>query len=94
MRGKENGTDSEVMVDVFRRVLRSGHFAGQAFSYADDEIWRRARGIGSCGNAPMWREWNTAHHIARVVRDLGAISGRSFEDGRVSKVPAEQVSMF
>ena len=94
VRGQKNGADADVMADVFNRVLKSGHFAGQAFSYADDEIWRRANGIGSCGSASMWREWNMAHHITRVVRDLGAMSGIDFEDGRVSEMPAKQASMF
>ena len=35
-----------------------------------------------------------AHHLTRVVRDLGAISGVSFKDGRKSEMPAKQESLF
>jgi hypothetical protein len=44
-----------------------------------------------CGNASMWREWNTAHHITRVVHDLGAMEGIQFSDSRVSQ-PSQQIS--
>ena len=86
VRGSKDGQDREVMKEVFQRILDSDHFAGQHFSYADDRIWRGAKGLDGCGNASMWREWNTAHHITRVVRDLGAMEGIQFSDGRVSKL--------
>ncbi|MEP4929506.1 MAG: hypothetical protein ABJT31_17170, partial [Hyphomicrobiales bacterium] len=91
VRGSKDGQDKEVMKQVFQRILDSGHFAGQHFSYADDRIWRGAKGLDGCGNASMWREWNTAHHITRVVRDLGAMEGIQFSDGRVSK-PSQQIN--
>ncbi|MGF1591797.1 MAG: beta family protein [Kiloniellaceae bacterium] len=86
VRGREEGSNAEVMKEVFARVVHSGSFAGQSFSYADDEIWRRANGIGGCGSASMWREWNMAHHITRVVRDLGGFVGMNFADGNVSQL--------
>ena len=93
VRGKNEGRDNDVMKDVFQRIVDSGHFAGQHFSYADDRIWRGAKGLDGSGNASMWREWNMAHHITRVVRDRGAMEGITFVDGRVSRV-VEQVSLL
>jgi hypothetical protein len=40
-----------------------------------------------------WREINTAHHITRVVRDIGTIKGMSFVDAKVSD-PVDQPSLF
>lgn len=93
VRGKKDGKDLAVMKDVFQRILDSGHFAGQSFSYADDRIWRGAKGLDGSGNASMWREWNMAHHLTRVVRDLGAIEGITFGGGHVSTAP-EQISLL
>jgi len=45
------------------------------------------------GNPSMWREWNMAHHMVRVVRDLGAMAGITFAEGPVTTVP-EQASLF
>lgn len=91
VRGEKEGRDGEVMKQVFQRILDSGHFAGQHFSYADDRIWRGAKGLDGSGNASMWREWNTAHHITRVVRDLGAMEGIKFSDSTVTQ-PSKQLS--
>lgn len=93
VRGSDTGADAEVMVDVCERIVKSAHYAGQAFSYADDEIWRSAKGMDTRGGASTWREWNMAHHMTRVVRDLGAMAGTTFEDGRVSQF-VEQFSLF
>jgi hypothetical protein len=40
-----------------------------------------------------WREINTAHHITRVVRDIGTIKGMSFVEAKVSD-PVDQPSLF
>jgi Beta protein len=93
VRGAEQGTDAVIMRDVCQRVLDSGHFAGQGFSYADDLIWRGAKGLDGPGNASTWREWNMAHHMTRVVRDLGAMAGVTFADGPASKI-IEQSNLF
>ncbi|MBP2236343.1 hypothetical protein J2Z31_002857 [Sinorhizobium kostiense] len=92
-RGRESGKQGEVMRAVCERVLSSGEFAGQGYSYADDIIWRVAKGMSAAGTPSMWREWNMAHHMTRVVRDLGSMAGVTFADGPVSHV-AEQHSLF
>lgn len=94
VRGVEQGKDAAVMRDVCQRVLDSGQFAGQRFSYADDRIWRTAKELDGPGNASMWREWNMAHHITRVVRDLGSMAGITFSDGFASSEPVEQETLF
>jgi hypothetical protein len=81
------------MQDVCQRILASGLFAGRQFSSADDYIFRTAKGWDGPGNGSTWREINTAHHITRVVRDIGTIKGMSFLDVKVSD-PADQFSLF
>ena len=41
----------------------------------------------------MWREWNMAHHLTRVVRDLAAMSGVEFEE-EVEHPEPEQIGLF
>lgn len=93
VRGAANGTHAETMTDVFSRLIESEHYSGQGFSYADRRMWEVAKGIAGCGNPSMWREWNMAHHMTRVVRDLGAIVGLSFTDGPET-AEAFQASLF
>jgi hypothetical protein len=39
----------------------------------------------------MWREWNTIHHITRVVRDLGAMADVEFALGRITVEPEQHL---
>lgn len=92
-RGAETGTDTSVMRDVCKRIVDSGHFAGRAFSAADDFIYRTARVGGGPGNSTNWREINTTHHITRVVRDMGGVKGLQFTERKFE--PTEvQAEMF
>lgn len=93
VRGASEGADEDVMRDVCRRIVDSAHYAGQAFSSADDTIFRVAHRLSGPGNASMWREWNTNHHATRVVRDLGALVGRSFTDVQATKIEVQD-SLF
>ena len=92
VRGSDTGSEAEAMFGVFNRVANSSHFSGRDFSYADDEIWCRTKRINNCGKASMWREWNTAHHVTRVISDLAEIAGLPFEIAR-RPIPAEQMSL-
>ncbi|XUM24052.1 beta family protein [Bradyrhizobium oligotrophicum S58] len=94
IRGAQEGKDADVMQDVCKRVLSSGHFSGRRFSYADDRIWRIANGLDGPGNASMWREWNMAHHITRVVRELGELAHIQFSDFSATEEPAEQMTLW
>lgn len=94
VRGADTGKDASVMAEVCKRIVESEHFAGQAFSEADDRIYCLAKGIISGpGNASNWREWNMLHHMMRVVRDLGALAGVKFALGRVTP-EISQESLF
>lgn len=74
VRGESEGSDFEVMKDVFERVVESGYFAGARFSNADAYIYDVARNDAKkAGNATTWRQVNTAHHITRVVTDIAVV---------------------
>jgi hypothetical protein len=93
VRGNKTSKRSESMRKVFSRLLSGGSFAGQGFSYADRNMWLAANGAGGCGGPTEWREWNMAHHMVRVIRDLGAMVGLTFEEGPVTAI-AEQGVLF
>jgi hypothetical protein len=93
VRGPNSGKADVVMREVCQRILASGQFAGRQFSSADDYIFRTARGWDGPGNGSTWREINTAHHITRVVRDIGTIKGMSFADAKIDD-PVDQLSFF
>ena len=78
VRGSAVGDQAEAMRKVCKIVVESSDYAGRILSYADDRLWEISEGIASSGNPTTWRELNTAHHIARVVHDLGARVGRKF----------------
>ena len=74
VRGDENGTTHEIMKDVFQRIVDSGEFAGPTFSDADGYIFDVARNDApSAGNATIWRQLNTTHHITQVVADIAKV---------------------
>ncbi len=93
VRGSAAGQVEAVMRGVCERILRSGKFAGRGFSSADDYIFKTAKGWDGPGNGTTWREINTAHHITRVVRDIGGIKGMSFTETTFSD-PADQPSFL
>lgn len=66
-------TQAEIMKGVAQAILNSGVYAGRAFSRSDDRIYQMAKGLVGGGNAQSWREINTAHHITKVVTDLGKL---------------------
>lgn len=93
VRGSATGEAEAVMRGVSERILKSGKFAGRGFCSADDYIFKTAKGWDGPGNGSTWREINTAHHITRVVRDIGGIKGMSFTE-TVFSDPADQTSLF
>jgi hypothetical protein len=56
-------------------------------------MWEAAKGLVPPGNPSIWREWNMAHHMTRVLRDLAAYSGVSFTDGQITEI-VEQTYLF
>lgn len=93
VRGTESGSNQPVMRDVCRRILASPYYAGRAFSWADDQIYRIAREGASAGSPRDWRAINTNHHITRVMRDLAKMKGLVFGDRTVAP-PREQLELL
>jgi hypothetical protein len=93
VRGSAAGQAEAVMRGVCERILKSGKFAGRGFCSADDFIFKTVKGWDGPGNGSTWREINTAHHITRVVRDIGGIKGMSFTE-TIFADPADQPSLF
>lgn len=74
VRGDDEGSDYDVMKDVFERIVSSGEFSGPKFSNADAYIFDVARSNSpKAGNATTWRQVNTTHHITRVVADIAIV---------------------
>jgi hypothetical protein len=93
VRGSDTGSQASAMKDVCQTILTSGKFLGREYSYADEAIYQIGKGRWSAGTPSMWREWNMAHHMTYIVRQLGALSGETFEFGRISK-DVEQFSLW
>lgn len=93
VRGEKEGSDEQIIRDVCQKIIASPHYSGRDLSYADERIWQIAKGLASCGNASMWREWNTAHHLTLAVHDLGRKAGIEFTKEKVAAI-SEQVLMF
>lgn len=93
IRGASAGKQSPNMVTVLSRLIERLDFEGQAYSYADRQMWKAAKGYISPGTPSTWREWNMAHHMTRVLRDLGDIAGLKFAEGPVTEI-IEQPELF
>lgn len=94
VRGSASGAFTPTMRKVCSQIIESKEYCGRGFSSADDRIWRNAKEMTeTCGDATSWRELNTSHHLVRVVRDLGAMSGVDFEEDFVSEF-SEQGNLF
>ncbi|ABS62010.1 hypothetical protein Plav_0387 [Parvibaculum lavamentivorans DS-1] len=91
VRAQSEGCDADLMRDVCQRISNSVHYEGRSFSYADNRIFLVGQAKVGPGTASMWREWNTLHHITRVVRDLGAMAGVQFADRPVIEEPEQQL---
>jgi hypothetical protein len=89
VRGKSKNTHADAMRAVCNKILRSGMFAGQDFSSADEFIYGTAKGYLGPGNATIWREINTAHHITHVVSALGNLFGYKIQRKTITE-PATQ----
>lgn len=75
-RGPKTGSDREAMHRVFSKIAGSSDFAGAGFSKADAYIAQAAANLNAPhGNAKIWREINTTHHITQVVNDIARVRG-------------------
>jgi hypothetical protein len=56
--------------DLCREVTGTLWWAGEAFSWGDAEIAKRARRHAGPGNASSWRAFSLSHHLAVVLDEL------------------------
>jgi hypothetical protein len=89
-RGQADAPQGDAMKSVASMILKSGAFMGRQFSKGDDRIYQIANGISGGGNATVWREINTSHHITKVVHDLGKLYGFSIEPIKVEEEPSQK----
>jgi len=90
-RGRDSGSNEEIMRDVCKRIVASGHFASPHFSSADLFIYKNSIGVERPGSATTWRQVNTTHHITRVVVDVAKVRG--VEISEIAAEPAAPVQM-
>lgn len=87
VRGEAEGSDYEVMKEVFERIVANEAFSGATFSNADAYIYDVARNNSpKAGNATTWRQVNTAHHITQVVADVATV--RNIPISKIPNAPA------
>jgi len=89
VRGSDTGTQTSAIQDVCRTILSSGKFLGRDYSYADEAIYQIGNGRWPGGSPSMWREWNMAHHMTYIVRQLGAQVGEKFRFSQVTDEPLQ-----
>ncbi|KCV33655.1 beta protein [Bordetella bronchiseptica 00-P-2730] len=76
VRAEDTGDQATLMKNVCERVVASAQFSSASFSEADERIYEIAHGgAGKTGSATTWRQWNTTHHITRVVADVAKVRG-------------------
>jgi Beta protein len=91
--GPATENDNGSMQSVAKKILDSGHFAGEAFSAGDEFIADCALGKGGVGSPSIWRKVNIVHHITHVVKDLA--DERQVRIGtRPKRERVEQTSLF
>ena len=56
--------------EVAKRILISGVFAGELFSWGDEFIEACANRLGMKGSPTTWRAANMNHHMTRVTQDV------------------------
>jgi hypothetical protein len=76
---RRGGRADDRCYDLCRTVLESPHWppGGARFCWGDAEIARRARRAMGAGTPSSWIAWSTSHHLAQVVRELGAVRRQS-----------------
>jgi len=85
---------SVALAGLCKQIIEWKEYSGRGFSPADGRISRNAKRLtDTCGDATGWWELNTALHLGRIVRDLGAMLGIEFEEDAVAE-DSEQGAVF
>jgi hypothetical protein len=85
-RGTRTGTNRDCMHAVYSEIVASRDFSGTGFSAADRYIADAAGNkTAPHGNAKVWRQLNTTHHITQVVDDIVRIRGDAIKRSLVEK---------
>lgn len=92
-RGRDDVKFGTAIKQAATMVLNSSKFMSREFSRADDRILQIAKDLADSGGASLWRELNMAHHITKVVKDLGKFYGYSIDANAVEEL-AETIDMF
>lgn len=90
-RGLPDIPQAAAMQSVAKDILNSGAYMGRGFSSGDERIYQLANNPSGGGNAQIWREANTAHHITKVVSDLGKRYGFSLAPNVVEEESTQAV---
>lgn len=75
---------------VADRIVNSGLFSGELFSWGDEFIASRARGVGGVGNPTIWRAVNMNHHMTRLTVDLGRLYGTPVSESNQRRQPVQE----
>ena len=80
----------ETIRSVAARIVNSGSFNGELFSWGDEFIASRARGAGGLGNPMIWRAVNMNHHMTRLTVDLGTLYGTPISPSIQRRQPVQE----
>lgn len=58
------------MREVSRKIVTSGYFLGEDFSWGDKYILDCSKGLVKTGNAAIWIAVDTNHHVAFVLAEI------------------------
>lgn len=86
--GSATTTDDGSIHAVARRIVKSGHFAGEKFSAGDEFIADCAANRVE-GNPSDWRRSNMNHHMTRAANDLGTLFQKPIPQRQERRKPVQ-----
>lgn len=91
-RGKLGAKWPNAIQNVCNEIVKHKNFLGADYSYADKRITEVAKGSASTGGPTDWREWNMAHHMCMIVKEICIELGIPAIEEEVAE-QAEQLSL-
>jgi hypothetical protein len=80
----------ETIRSVAERIVKSGSFSGEMFSWGDEFVATRAAGLAGIGSPTIWRAVNMNHHMTHVTNDLGTLYGRPVSRSGQRRQPVQR----